>query len=343
MTVKTKSEGRIEIRPVRISDVDQIVELYNIAPITKKTAPLTADIWKWKYLESPVAKPELSFVALEKNGRMIGHLGSRLVRLNALGKQGLIGHCLDSIALPGYRQDEILSRIFPGCFKTMKDAGLKAAIAAPAGQEISVYQDRSTFLFPMARKELEIKSGAHLKLKEWCSAIDRDFYFTFDLNVNYGLETKLDEMLETCRARELLSVWKDVKYYDWKYRRSPRKNRYRFFALEIPRVLCGAFAVVLESDERAEIVEVQSLNKDVLYARELVLGISDHYAAASPRIRSLIFRGKDHWYYDGVFNEFELLSSFDHPVFSRAIEPDESFVFENASNWTITFSDMDSV
>lgn len=343
MTIKTKVGREIEFRPVQISDADQIVELYDSATLNEETAPLTAEIWKWKYLENPVANPELSFVALEKSGRIIGHLGNQPVRLNALGRQGLVGLCLDAITLPGYQEPRILAGIFPAYFKAMKDAGRKAAIAMPADHAISTYQDHSTFLFSMERRELEIKSDGHLKLKEWCSAIDRDFYFKFDLNANYGLETKLDEMLETCRTRELLSVWKDVKYYDWKYRKSPHKIRYRFFALEIPRVLCGAFAVVQEGAEQAEILEVQSLNKDVLYARELILGMADYYASISSPIRCLTFTGKDHWYYDGIFNEFERKSSFDHPVFSRAIESAESFVFENASNWTITFSDLNSL
>ena len=66
MKVTTSSGLEIESRSVVPSDEGQIVELFNNVFNQRRFAPFSEEEWRWKYLKNPVARLDLSFVALDK-------------------------------------------------------------------------------------------------------------------------------------------------------------------------------------------------------------------------------------------------------------------------------------
>jgi hypothetical protein len=348
LKIKTNQGEVLNVRPVSAADAGRIADLFNAVFQERSLPPFSTEEWTWKYLKGPASKPELCFVAERENGELVGHLGNWLFRGCMLGRPILVSHWLDAMIHPEMQRSGILVGMFESYFNALKAAGVPVSIALPNEKSVVSHQARARFMFMLRNRRLTLGSARHDSFRAAIAVEEEDRFCTeFLTEVSTGTQeapnAPLEELLTSCRNREFLSIWKDCAHFRWKYENSPRRELYKLFGTRIEANGYFGFAVVRERNGVAQILEIHSREKSVTYARELIHYIADHYQKTRDDIHALTFVGRDHWYFDPIFGEFDETPAFEHFFFARSTDPSQAFLYEGAENWTLTFSDSDEI
>lgn len=329
----------LHLRPVSREDGPEIVGLFNRVFRRDSFAPFSFEEWKWKYQDNPVPMLGLCFLAEDAQGRAVGHLGSLPARLNVLGREERVcTQWLDAMIEPSAQRTGILGRIFSEYMMSQAQAGVAAAISMPNERSIVAHTTRSTMMFYLDKYHLPLGGDAHERLRRRVAAASIDGDLEMDLD--HRLDVSCDALWRSVRKAEYLSLVKDHAYLRWKYAVNPRAS-YRALALVNRTGALRALAICGVSGERAQVLELLSLEKDVPLAQRLVLGLADHFRQAG--LHELRFAGKDPWYFAAVFEDFEERPSPFYPFFVDATRQDERRTFENPLSWTVTLGDNDEV
>ena len=330
---------RFGIRAVTAEDGPRVVGLFNRVFKRDGFAPFSEDEWTWKYRKNPVAMPHLCFLAEDDTGAVVGHLGSLPARLNVLGREErIVTQWLDAMIEPAAQRTGILVGIFGDYSEAQAAARVTAAIAMPNERSIVAHTTRATMMFFLEKYHLPLGGDAHARLRRRVDAAAPPS--AIELVVDHRLDASHDALWRSVRDLEYLSLVKDEAYLRWKYVDNPR-TKYRLAALRDRRGGARALAVCAESNGRALLLELLSFGKDVALAQRLILGLADHLRAEG--VRELRFAGRDPWYFDAVFEDFERRASAFFPFFVDATDKADRRTFENPPSWTVTLGDNDEV
>jgi hypothetical protein len=329
------SEPRYVARPYATGDEQSICQLFT----RSFGRPFSLEEWAWKYRDSPVARPTLSWVGTTAQGEVVGHIGMRPMRLNFLGRPLMGCQSLDGMVDEPHRMGGLARLTFTGAVDSaFKARELVCLLNMPNEQSLFGLQQTMTLMFMMERYALPLGGRAHEALRQRVEAQAPDARGPCTLLPRYVLDERQDALWKGCATREHLSVWKDREYLDWKYLRRPH-IQYRMMALEQAGTL-AALAVLHEDGPRAHVLELMSQGKSVPCAQELLLRVADHYRTEG--LRELRFVGRDPWYFASVFQDCERQPIFGHHVYTGTFGPEQRFIYETAANWTVTLGDNEN-
>jgi len=162
-----------------------------------------------------------------------------------------------------------------------------------------------------------------------------------DRKITFAVEDSVpgdfDTLWKTVSRHEVLSVWKDKAYLEWRYAEN-LSTGYRFYCLREDGELV-ALAVATSVRETLRVTELFSAQKDVPLAQLLV----QHLTRRSMRepLRSITFTGRDDLYFESVFTGYSRTAS---PLVFCLLVFDEAELGSRAhvpGNWTVTSGDLD--
>jgi hypothetical protein len=160
--------------------------------------------------------------------------------------------------------------------------------------------------------------------------------------VTQSVPEALADLLEEILDYEVLSVWKNLEYLQWRYERHP-EHRYMFHVLYVSGLPQG-IAVTRDDGATAAICELIHRTKDVRQAAILLNRVlSYHSQRGSQRVE---FYGHDDGFFDAVFTQCGFRSSYETSfVFSGHVYGDAALEqrFPVPSNWTVVYGDTDVV
>jgi len=150
-----------------------------------------------------------------------------------------------------------------------------------------------------------------------------------------------DELWNAIRPYEILSLWKDSEYFQWRYDQNP-DNGFDYFYLVQSGEIIALSVVTAEIGGNVSICELLGKDRNVLNGRFLINRILSYYIGKQHK--KVRFIGSDIGFFDEVFatfrSEFWFGITFCACVFDNAAL-EEYFV--HPSNWTLTFGDIDLV
>ena len=148
-----------------------------------------------------------------------------------------------------------------------------------------------------------------------------------------------DELWDKVRGLEVLSVWKDAKYFAWRYDSNP-SHSFTYHYLERAGKI-DALAVVVESNGAWDILELVARDRCIPVCRSLVASIG--IAALKAGASRISFTGTSLDFFSEVFKGFSKEISFSH-VFcllnlGEQISP---LTAVSPDSWTVTGGDSDA-
>ncbi|TVP51232.1 MAG: GNAT family N-acetyltransferase [Gemmatimonadales bacterium] len=146
-----------------------------------------------------------------------------------------------------------------------------------------------------------------------------------------------DSLWKEVSRYEVLSVWKDRAYLEWRYADN-RSTNYRFYSLREDGKLL-ALAVATSIRETLRVTELLSAKKDVPLAQLLVQHLTRR--TMGEPVHSITFTGRDDLFFESVFTGYARTAS---PLVFCLLEFDRDEVGSRAripGNWTVTSGDLD--
>lgn len=333
------SGARYRARPVRPDDGPVIAALFEA--VFRRSFDL--DEWRWKYLDNPASRVGVS-ILVEHEGRAVGHHGAIPAPLNYLGQphERILVQSGDAMVLREHRKASILTTAWRLSDELLGDYP-EIEVTTSMPNEQSVYPVQHNYVRTSLMEQWQLACGgeAHTKLRARVERLAADARYGLEFLASYDPGPDMDELWRTVARTEALSVAKSAAYLDWKYRRRPDRS-YRIMALRLyDQVVALAVAQPITSG-RMLIVELMSLGKNVDFAHELLLRVAD--TLADEGVAGLKFVGKDPWYFERCFADFERVTDHRHPFFTLAAKQRElARIYENPCNWTISLGDNDDV
>jgi hypothetical protein len=338
------------------SDDDAILQLFpRIFGITRE-----GERWAWQYRASPGGPGIVSVAEVGEGGEagaVVGCSAFMRMDLNHLGRRIPAGQACDAMVLAGWRGQGCWTALVERNHQEAEAAGWGAVFSFPNRQSFPIrvgrlgsrriavlrhYQRRigarrlvGAAGDPVVKAAL---AGGHgLRLRAESARIGGQA----EVRVTRSFPDEVEELLREHRRQEVVSVWKDREYLEWRYARHP-DHTYDVHVLHV-RGVPRALAVCRVGSPVLSICEVIHREHDVHETAYLLRHLARHYARTSAQ--SLAFYGWDCGFFDAAF----AAAGFAVSPFSRlhlvARVPQGSPLTEHsavASNWTISYGDLDA-
>lgn len=353
------SESPLNIVPYQAGDESSVLELFE--KVFKKSRSL--EHWKWKYTHNPNGDAIAFLTKNETNGKVAAHFAQLPVQINNCGVPLPGVQSIDLMVMPELRAKGFFGSSGEIAFSQLKRDGYCLAFAFPNFNSYPGFirrlgWDRITFL-----KSYTKKLSPKPILQRYLPI--PGLPWTFDFIWNRGLLVKTffenlwknrntrgyktqsssrvpkgyDALWKKASGREILSIWKDEKYFKWRYDEHP-DHEFTYHYLEKEGEI-EAIAVTVEDGNACEILELIVNRQDVLIGRFLVRKLIRW--AIKMRFERLNFSASGLSFFDEVFNEFQVARVLNHVFCIKALNspPSEHVVF-NPDNWTVTHGDSDA-
>jgi hypothetical protein len=321
--------------------------------------------WTWQFKRNPYGGP---FVSLARRGRdraVVGGYSVMPVMLNFLGRPVPACQSVDTAVHPDARGQRIFEKTATDCYEWCAGAGLQAVVGFPNANSYPGFVRSlgwKRIVFPTAhvlRLSLEgglrklsgigwlsspldacYRLGMRLKLAGRLAVLRRGAGKAARFQVAAAVPAGYEQLWNTWKTQEVLSIWKDSKYFAWRYDQNP-DHRFSYLYLtrdgEIP-----ALAVAVEIDRALALCELIVGDRDVMTGRLLVGEICHHALARG--LRAVRFLGHDAGLFDDVLEGFEHHRSYANVFAGRALAPGPiGEELPHADRWTVTFGDGDFV
>jgi hypothetical protein len=150
-----------------------------------------------------------------------------------------------------------------------------------------------------------------------------------------------DKLWDSVRWFEVLSLWKDRQYFQWRYDQNPTHKFEYFYLVSKGRIVALGVATVDRGN--VWICELIVEDRNVQVGRFLINRILRHYA--KPQIGHVRFLGHDCGFFEKVLASFQPVDSFAFVFHAIAVGENDDLrtVYLEPLNWTITFGDVDGV
>ena len=320
--------------------------------------------WRWKFLKNPYASPTLSMTM--SNRQLLSHYAVIPLYLNLKGRPLLIGQSVDLFVRPECRGKGIYLETANHCYRQCEEKHILGVYGFPneAAYPARVGKLKSKPIFALRYYVLKLSYENALArvikpkaLAIWMAQISRwlikfkiefkQFSIKLQLLTDFRVyqsqtcPEQIDELWAKVKLQNKLGLWKDFKYFQWRYDQHPDQE-FRYFSMYVGGAL-RAIAVVNLSGELIRICELMVLNLDVSLGRFLLLEIARHFN--HDKANTLSFKGFDQGYFDKVFQDFSQRSG-SKDVFCFRLFDENSILqdtYEKSANWSITLGDSDAI
>ncbi|MBN2160681.1 MAG: GNAT family N-acetyltransferase [Spirochaetes bacterium] len=312
-------------------------------------------LWHWKYFLHPAGK---GWINVAESGNQIVALHALMrSNLNFIGSEIMAAQPVDIAVRDDQRRKRWMVRLAQNIYDRATREGAMAIYGFPI---------RNMYVGVM--RHLDFIRVCNLSFYRYHignagltgTAIDRVMKYLnsgrvtlrYSLNIKFSMKNvsiasvealpdDLDEMLREINDHEVISIWKDRKYLQWRYKDHPI-NKYKFFSLRIGGRLHGLI-VTRTIGERVAICEMLNRTKNIQQAFTHLLYIIKHYLPTGAQ--ELFFLGHDNGYFDTVFGMSGFKKSISNVVCTGRNIKSGRFreMFMIPDNWTLVYGDTDHV
>ena len=321
--------------------------------------------WTWQFKRNPYGGPFVSLARRVRGRAVVGGYSVMPVMLNFLGRPVPACQSVDTAVHPEFRGQRIFEKTATDCYEWCAGLGLQAVVGFPNANSYPGFVRSlgwKRIVFPTAHV-LRLGLGDVIRKMGaigWLGA-------PLDAIYRLGMWLRLAGRLASARGRarrgdrfqvatsapagyealwnrwklqEVLSVWKDSKYFAWRYDENPdHQFSYLYLArdAEIP-----ALAVGVEIDQALILCELIVGDRDVATGRLLVAEICRY--ALEHDLSAVRFLGHDAGLFADVLEDFERRTSYTNVFGGRTLKPGPiGEELPHADRWTVTFGDGDFV
>jgi len=355
--LKLSAAPAIQFTEYKKGDETQILALYREV----FGAPRSLEHWHWLNIANPYDGPRMVLTTDASSAKIVGHYAVQPVNLNMMGRELKAAQSVDTMVDPQFRMLGIFESSAKKCYEKLRRDGYSLVYGFPnrnsfpgfvrkLGWVRIGYLDRFFLRLSLEHKLRKItripgaaftvnrlyRSLVRLRLKAQLLRYGRN-----QPNLKVGVSTEVpphyDELWQAVKSFEILSLWKDAKYFNWRYDRNP-SHAFKYIYVEKEGRM-EALAVVVSNSSGMEILELIARDRNIAVARYLVTQIAIH--AFKNSASRLTFMGSDLDFFKEVFRDFRCEKNLDH-VFCMGILDDkiEACALE-PRNWTVTTGDSD--
>jgi hypothetical protein len=320
--------------------------------------------WTWQFKANPYGGPFVSMARRLTDDAVVGSYSVMPVKLNLMGKPVLACQSVDTAVHPDHRGQRIFEATATDCYAWCMDQKIEAVVGFPNASSYPGFMRSmgwKRIVFPTQHVlRLGIRNAVQTALglpvlpwlAEWpyravrrgrleaqraaLRRLTRGVTFRVEDRVPAGYEA----LWNAWRSQEVLSIWKDSAYLQWRYDGNP-DHRFTYYSL-VRGDQVTAMAVGVDLDQVLTLCELIVGARDVRMGQRLIAEIAAR--ALSENQRSVSFLGADAGFYDDVFAGFGHARSYSNVFGGRAFKPgplEESL--PHPQNWTVTFGDGDFV
>jgi hypothetical protein len=326
---RAPTENGRELTRYKEGDEKEIVSLFN--SVFNLNRPL--DQWVWKFKENPYGGPFVSIMRATADSKILGYHTVMPFPLNAMGKPLLACQTLDIVVRAENRMQGIFEKTGLDCTRQCEEAGVEAIMGSPnqssyPGFIRSLGWSRILFLkHYLLRLEITDKLQRFVKLRPLAKLLGLLYRVPTRLTLSYHrffLKLRVDRNLtffssptvppdydslwNACRPFEVLSIWKDSRYFKWRYDQNPAHEfTYHYLKKEGEIV---ALAVAVEREGAITLCEILVKNRETILGRFLVNKICLHYF--NKKSTSVDFLGHDMGFFDDLFQSFKRRISYEN-------------------------------
>ena len=321
--------------------------------------------WRWQFKDNPYAGPFASQARLKADGSLVGTHIVMPFQLNVMGRPLLAAQTLDLVVHPDYRMQGIFESAALDCFESFKGAGVRAVVAFPNASSYPGFVRTlgwMRLLFPRTFVlRLDVEDALHglLRLRVLAKLLNAAFRLyqrvrfrarrrlivpRVGTGLSYARSESVPEAYErlwqSCRSQEVLSVWKDSRYFRWRYDENPDHEFSYHYLVRGGEI--QALVVAVERERAITLCECVVANRDVPMGSLLIAEICLFYQAR--RVRTVHFMGSDAGFFAEVFAGFRSRSAFENVFVGRALaDAPLQEMMARPENWNVTFGDADFV
>ena len=322
--------------------------------------PKPVDRWRWQYRDHPRGASWITVA--ERDGRLVGHNGLMREHVNFNGREVVAGQESDAMITEAARGGGLYSRLGIAGHAQAAESGARALFSFPS-------RNSSPGSYPLLIRRLghrRIANLRHFSRRVGVRSIlgaaggrvaklvttpvaDVRLAVTFargygglTVDVSHAIPADCDEALKQIHDYEVLAIWKDRPYLQWRYERSPSRQ-YLVFALRRDGVTHGLVVGRVRGDTLA-LCEVLHRRKDVRETAYLLQRVVRH--ARRLPVDRVEFHGFDNGFFEAAFDR----AGFTREAFSRYIfigkvmgDPELEQYFYHAPNWSISWGDGDEL
>lgn len=342
-------------------DETRVLELFQ----TVFGKPRSLEHWTWQFKRNPYGGPFVSMARRVRDGAVVGSYSVMPIQLNVVGRAVPACQSVDTAVHADFRGQRIFEKTASDCYEWCASAGLQAVVGFPNSSSYPGFMRSLAWkriVFPTAHvRRLSMKAGlARVLGAAWLGALCDAFYrfaVSLDLearravlrrivgqhspfNVSRQVPEGYEKLWNAWKSQEALSVWKDTKYFQWRYDENPdHEFTYLYLTRDggIP-----ALAVGVELDGALVLCELMVGGRDVPSGRLLACEICRY--AMDRGLRAVTFLGHDAGLFEDVLEGFEHERSYTNVFGGRVLAAGPlAEDLPHADNWTITFGDGDFV
>lgn len=338
------------LRTYKEGDGENIVKMLNgIFGISR-----TVDHWRWQFFEHPEGRSWITLAEDEK-GKLAGQYCMMRTHLNHMGQEICAGQSCDTMVRDDQRGKGLFVRMAEENYRYAAGKGLKAVFGFPNRASYPGFMRRLGWerivVLPLYRYRTGCRRIGGPFLDIPCRGIlsmvnqvrqgyNRKQTGEAILESSDKIPSGTEDLLSEIRNYEILSVWKDEDYINWRYRKNPSR-RYRFHTLERKGELRGMI-ITRSARNRMSICEVLHRTRDTAESAILLNHVIRQ--ALSDGLQMITFFGYDCGFYNDLFARcgFKKHYSGNYILGGRVFnDPDLERHFYNPHNWTIVFGDID--
>ncbi len=310
--------------------------------------------WNWQFNQHVHGKGWI-FVA-KSNDIIVGQFALRRNHINFMGSELIAGQSCDTMVNPEFRGRRVFTDLAKKAYEFAQKDGLSIAFSFP---------NRNSY--PGYMRLLKRNRIANLKCyyfrtgikKYFGKLIDRLFKILLYLVNHCYIVIERKIMPDMCNVKtssnladdsksllnehhyyEVLSIWKDFNYMQWRYINHPNFT-YSFHTLYVNDRIEG-LAVTRNSEDSVAICEFLHRSKHPRQSVYFLRHIVKYYLKSSAQ--KIEFHGWDNGFFDYVFKACGFRSLPSSFVFTaQAFDDDLTQKLIIPDNWTIVYGDADIV
>ncbi len=356
-----RNPTKLTIRSYEGGDENQILDLWQEVFQGKRSL----EHWYWKFKNNPYLKVQAALACTTLDKKIVSHYTVIPVKMNFNGASVLAGQVVDLITHPDFwrqglslktaqhcneeLQQNNVSIIFSFFSKTSYPGHVKRLEYKPI-KPLRQYWLRLNFSNRVLTGVLNICYCLWLRsklfierflLKHWSNNMTFRLSSTIAFHQSKTVPEGYDQLWDAIRPYDVLSLWKDSEYFQWRYDENPDNDFDYFYLLQGGEIIAIS-VVTSNTDGDVSICEFLVKDKNVLNGRFLINKILTNYSGRQHQ--KMRFIGSDVGFFDEVFVKFRSEIWFGIVFCARvfgntALKED----FDQPSYWTLTYGDIDLV
>jgi N-acetylglutamate synthase-like GNAT family acetyltransferase len=350
------------LRRAEVSDETAILALFRAVFGRERSA----DHWRWKFAETPYPNRQISLAVAKQGGALLGHYAVVPVPLNWMGRRILGAESVDTMVHPDARGLGLFEQLGTDCYARLRELGVGLVYGLPNRNSYPGFLrklgwKRIGFLDSYTLR-LSVREPLRRILRSGALAWLGDRVFRAALAARLAAENALlrrslrrkvafraagrapagcDALWEALRSYEVISLWKDRTYLEWRYDRHPSR-RFEYCWLEQDGQIEALAVVETGHATEVRLCELLTRRRDAGVGRLLVNEIARRHRRSGRRWLS--FAGMDAGFFAAVFAGFCAEPNFELVFGARAFgDPALDEMLSRRENWTVTRGDTDLV